>query len=147
METIYSIMDILKINETFFIYLIGFTAMFIIVQKFLFQPYFEQYLKRLEKTEGLIMKAEKIKESNSKKLDEYQRDLIQFNNQFFESLKNKREEIIETHQKLIQEAGSQAKVLIENNKKRFQAQYEEARKQLEKEAPVMAKELSLKILK
>lgn len=147
MEILYSIIKVLEINETLFIYLATFTVIFFLVSNFLMKPYFEKYIQRQEKTKGLIEKAEKMRKENATMLNQYEVQFVAFNEKFSSHLQKKRKEILQNHKKLIEAAHSQARVLIENSKKEFNEQYLKAKKELNSQAPEWAKTLSLKILK
>ena len=146
METLLSIIDILRLDETFFLYFAAFLFLLFIVSRYLMAPYYQAFLARFEQTEGQIQNAGKIQEENQKLKKEYETRFALINSRFQKAFKEKLSAIVCHQQTLADEARSQAQVLVGQAEKSLTADFNEAKKQLKELAPGLALELSQKLL-
>ena len=146
METLLSIIDILRLDETFFIYFAVFLFLLFVVSRYLIAPYYQVFLARLEQTEGQIKNADKIQKENQELKKEYETRLALLNSKFQKALKEKVSATYRHQQTLMDEARAQAQVLVSQSQKSLNADVKSAKKQLKLLAPELAQQLSQKLI-
>ena len=146
MDILISIVQVLQLNSTLFIYLVVFAFFVLFLSKKLMTPYYQLFLERQKQTQGLMQKALDIQKENDLQQKKYEDKLIRFNHQFRQTLQEKKDEIVQNQQTLIEEARSQADVLITNSKKKLIEDFAKAEQELQKSAKTLGLELSNRLV-
>ena len=146
METLNSVIRVLQLNETFFIYLVVFFIFMLLIAQTLLKPYFEKFLAQEKQTRGRALLSAQLKKEEEKLHQEYEQRLTAFHQKFQKELNERKTQILKTHQVHIDQTRKQAQEKIDESIKSFQKDLTEAKKELEKEAPKLAENLKLKLV-
>ncbi len=141
METLNSVLQVLQLNHTFFIYVCIFLLFLFLVSKFLLSPVYEKFLVRENLTKGQILRAEDIEKETQTLQEEYEKVLLEYNQKFRQALQEKKNETLQNQQVQIEQAHEQAQNLILKARQDFQHDFIKAKKQLDQEAPQLAQSL------
>ena len=146
METLESVIQVLKLNGSFFIYLLVFSFFLTFISRALMAPYYEKLKSRNKETEGKILKSEELQKKALETKKQYEEKLTLFNQKFQSQLKKRKDQILEKNQKEINKAFLETKEKTRASKKTLRAEFDLARKELMKEAPKLAENLSIKLI-
>ena len=95
METLHSILQVLQLNQTFFIYLVCFFFFLILVSKGLISPVYNRFLTREGLTKGQILKAEELKKENQVLMEKYEQKVLEYNQKFQKAFQERKEKILQ----------------------------------------------------
>ena len=146
METLNSILEVLQLNQTFFVYLVCFFVFLILVSKGLISPVYDRFLERESLTKGQILKAEDLKKENQILMEEYEQKVLEYNQKFQKALQEKKEKILQNQTMQVEKAHQQIQEWAEQSRSSFKNAVVEVRKQLDKTAPLLAKQLISKLM-
>jgi len=146
METLNSIIKVLQLNETFFIYLIVFFTFMLSIAHLLLKPYYERFSAREKQTKGRVLLSTQLKKEEEQLKQRYEQKLVAFHQKFQKELNEKKSQILKTHQVHINQTRKQAQGKIDSALKSFQKELITAEGELEKEAPRLAEKLKLKLI-
>ena len=146
METLNSIIKVLQLNETFFIYLVIFFIFMLAMAQLLLKPYYERFLAREKQTRGRVLLSNQLQKEEKQINQEYEQKLITFHQKFQKELNEKKNQILKTHQIHVDQTRKQAQDKIDSALKVFQKELIRAEEELEKEAPQLAEKLKLKLI-
>lgn len=141
-----SLLISLGVNSTLAFQLGIFLAVFIVLKYFLFGPYFEAFNKRAESTVGQAELAERYL-AETKDLEDQFAMKAQVANERYRSVYDQtRGEALKEYDKLVSEARSKSKVVVDGARQQIQADMQAAQAQLTKEIPDVAKIINQKLL-
>lgn len=141
-----AILEQLELNQTFFIQLAIFAALFFILSQTYFKPFLELFEARHKKTVEDREAAERLLQQADAKFDEYQRRLVQEK----AAAKKEYEEILGQAKKeeaaLLSHAREEAKRITQEAADSVAAQREVLRKKLEVDVEGLAQSISERLL-
>lgn len=146
MNTLNSIIQVLQLNSTLFVYLILFAGLIFIVSKMLIAPYYKLFEMQHSHTQGQIQKAQDMQKENDQLQAEYEKLLIQFNDRFQHALQMKKNKIVKQQEVLFNKAQKKARILIQNAQKNIQKEFQIAEQQLKHQTVHLARLLSDKLV-
>lgn len=146
METLNSVIRVLQLNETFFVYLIVFFIFMLFIAQALLKPYYEKFLAREKQTQGRALLSTQLKKEEEKINHEYEQRLAGFHQKFQKELNERKNQILKTHQIHIHQTRKKAQDKINESIKSFQKQLALAEEELERSAPKLAEDLKLKLI-
>ena len=146
METLNSIIQVLQLNETFFIYLVIFFIFMLSMAHLLLKPYCDRFVAREKQTRGRVLLSTQIQKEEEQLNQEYEQKLVTFHQKFQKELNEKKNQILKTHQVHIDQTREQAQDKINATLKSFQKELTKAEEELGKEAPQLAEKLKLKLI-
>ena len=146
MGTINSLIEIFHLNESFFIYFAFFFLFLFLISRFLLTPYLHAFLKRDEKTQGRLLLTSQVQKQNEDLTQEYNQKLIQFNQRFQEKLGKKKEELSQKNMLAMSQIQKETRQWIQEQKQIFQNDFNKAQEEIKKQAPLLAEELSSKLV-
>ena len=145
METLNSIIKVLGLNHTFFIYVVAFAVLVFILSKWLIAPYYRKFLERESQTKGQTLRAETVQKENQQLQQEYEQLLIKYDRQFQTALQEAKSQMLIQQQEEIEKAQRQATQSITESRNSLEATFLKIQQQLKKEAPLLAQNLTLKL--
>ena len=146
METLNSVIHVLQLNETFFIYLVVFFIFMLFIAQVLLKPYYEKFLAREKQTQGRAFLSTQLKKEEDQFNKEYEQRLAGFHQKFQKELNERKNQILKTHQVHIHQTRKKAQDKIDESIKSFQKELTLAKEELEKSAPKLAEDLKLKLI-
>ncbi|MDE0151481.1 MAG: ATP synthase F0 subunit B [Bdellovibrionales bacterium] len=146
METLNSVIQVLQLNETFFIYLIVFFVFMLSVAHFLLKPYYEKFEAREKQTKGRVLLSTQLQKEEEHLNQEYEKKLVAFHQKFQKELNEKKNQILKTHQVQMDQTRKEAQDKINTALESFQKELAKAEEELGREAPQLAKQLKLKLI-
>ena len=146
METLNSVIHVLQLNETFFVYLVVFFMFMLFIARTLLKPYYEKFLAREKQTQGRVLFSTQLKKEEDQLNKEYEQRLASFHQKFQKELNERKNQILKTHQMHIHQTRKQAQAKIALAMKTFQKELALAEEELEKSAPKLAEDLKLKLI-
>lgn len=146
METLNSVIQVLQLNKTFFIYLIVFLIFMLFIAQALLKPYYEKFLAQEKQTRGRTLLSTELQKEEEQLNQEYEQRLVAFHQKFQKELSERKNQILQTHQIHINQTHEQAQNKIDDAIKSFQKELTVAEKELEKQAPELAEKLKLKLI-
>ena len=146
METLNSVIRVLQLNETFFIYLAVFFIFMLFIARTLLKPYYERFLTQEEQTKGRAFLSAQLKKEEEELNREYEQRLADFHQNFQKEIDERKNQILKTHQVHIHQTRKQAQDKITGAMKTFQTEAALAEEELEKSAPKLAENLKLKLI-
>ena len=146
METLHSILQVLQLNQTFFIYLVCFFFFLILVSKGLISPVYHRFLAREGLTKGQILKAEKLKKENQILMEKYEQKVLEYNQKFQKALQERKNKILQDQTVQVEKTHQQIQKWAEQSRSFFKSAVVEVRKQLNQTAPLLAQKLISKLI-
>ena len=146
METLNSVIRVLQLNETFFIYLVVFFIFMLFIAQVLLKPYYEKFLVREEQTQGRALLSTQLKKEEDQLNKEYEQRLAGFHQKFQKELNERKNQILKTQQVHIHQTRKKVQDKIGESMKSFQKELDLAERELEKSAPKLAEDLKLKLI-
>ena len=146
METLYSVLEVLQLNQTFFIYLVCFFFFLILVSKGLISPVYNRFLTREDLTKGQILKAEELKKENQVLMEQYEQKVLEYNQKFQQALQERKNKILQDQTVQVELAQRQAQEWAKQSKQSLQNTAVEVRKQLNQTADLLAQKLISKLI-
>ena len=138
METLKSVLQVLQMDNTFFVYLGWFVVLLFFISRFLIKPAYNQFLNYENATRGQILKAEDIQKETQALKKEYEQALLEYNQKFQTALNEKQNKSLQNQQVQIQKTQEQARELTLKSKQTFQKDFAMAQKELNQKAPQLA---------
>lgn len=146
METLNSVIQVLQLNETFFVYLVVFFIFMLFTAQFLLKPYYERFLAQEKQTRGRVLLSTQLKKEEEELNQEYEQRLAGFHQKFQKEVNERKNQILKTHQMHIHQTRKQTQDKIAGAIKTFQKELSLAEEELEKSAPKLAENLKLKLI-
>lgn len=139
METLHSVLQVLQLNSSFFVYMGFFLFLLFFISRFLIKPAYNQFLYRESSTRGRLLKAEDIQRETQALREEYEKVLFEYNQKFQTALNKKKDESLQDQAVQVQQAQKQARELVLKSKQTFQKDFKAVQKELEQKAPYLAR--------
>jgi F-type H+-transporting ATPase subunit b len=136
----------LGINQTLWVQLGVFVVVFVIVNQFVFKPYFRAFLERQAQTTGSQDQAEQILTQTRELEALYQRKMRGLAADIKEVFDRARSEAASKQEKLNSEAREQAKNTIESGRRQIEIEYNKAREELLKETDGLSRDIAGKLI-
>ncbi len=146
METLNSVINVLQLNKTFFIYLVVFLIFMLFIAQILLKPYYEKFLAKEKQTRGRTLLSVELQKKEERLTQEYEQRLVSFHQKFQKELNERKNQILQAHQVHINQTREQAQSKIDGAIKFFQKELAVAEEELGKQAPELAEKLKLKLI-
>jgi F-type H+-transporting ATPase subunit b len=136
----------MSIDSTFFLLFINFIILLVILRKFLFRPFLENFEKRERLTKGYLKKAEDDERLAEDKLEEYKRIIHLTKNETSEDLARVQKEAIERQREIVDSATLKSRNIMEKAKTEIIEATSQAKKELIEKTKRFSAEIAEKIL-
>ena len=141
-----AILDQLGLNQSFFVQLVVFTLAYLALSRFVFTPYakaLEQREARTTGDEGLALEIHKKTEELRTQYEAKARQISGSVKAIFDDYRN---EANKEHEKILSQARGESNKLIEAARQKVSAEIGEAQTQIKADAPVIAQEMTRRLL-
>ena len=140
MDALYSIVQTLQLNQTFFVYLAVFACFLLLTDKFLLSPAYRRFLKQESLTKGQVLQSQNLQEENEKLQQKYEQILLLYNQRIQEALNQEKQKLQTLKQEQINQAQKEAEKLIIQTKKSLNEECSKAQKDLFDQVPQLAQQ-------
>jgi F-type H+-transporting ATPase subunit b len=136
----------LGLNSSVIVQFFLFVAIYFVTSKFLFQPYYEAFLRRSEKTVGNTESAEKLNVESAKLEAEYKNSLKALNVEIKKIYDLAKAKSHAEQEEILKKSREQAKHFVDQAAADVQRQLQAAQPQIQAETVSVSKEIVQKLL-
>lgn len=146
MDTVLGIFIALGVNSTILVQLGVFIVVFILVLYIGFKPYYFAFEERQRRTSGSEKHAEQLLAQTRELEAMFQRKARELNLDIKSIYDRERLEAQKEHERLIVDAKDKAKAILDRARAKIQDEYNRAREELYREAPLVGKSMAARLL-
>ncbi len=141
-----AVLDQLGLNQSFFIQLIIFSIAYLALSNIVFAPYIKALSVREEKTKGGEDLAFEFQQKAQDLRTRYEVKARQVSGDVKTIFDEYRQQATQEYEKIVSKARGESQVLIESTRKKVSMEIEAAQAQLKAEIPIVAQEMTRKLL-
>lgn len=134
------------LDTTFFLLFVNFIIVLVILKKFLFKPFLENYAKREGLTKGFLQKKEEYERLAENRLEEYRRRMHHAKIEIDEDLADMQKGATAKQKEIVDSAMAESRDIMEKTKAEIEEIEQRAKKELQEKTRSLSVEIAEKVL-